>query len=166
MAVWGNLHSVGEPRGKERRSNTNEVVEDRHTNSEKEGQTVAKDNEGDPDTPAGDGVAVEMLRVAENADKDDLGGGVGIERASEEEVGDGDAVRDLLPVDGERGEGRRRDDAANVTVGDTGKDGVKDGGEGLESVGGLHGVARLLHFGDEDEEPTSESSALETNCNV
>lgn len=91
--------------------------------------------------------------VAEDADKDNLGGGVGIERAGEQKVGNGDAVGYLLPVDGERRKRGRCDHFANVAVGDAGKDGVKDGGEGLEGISGLHGVLWLLHFGNENKEP-------------
>ena len=75
-----------------------------------------------------------------------------VERAGDEEIGDGDAVGGFGPFGGQGGEGRGGDVGAEVKVCDDGEEDVEAGGEDLEHVGGAHGVLRVAHFRDQDEE--------------
>lgn len=89
--IW-HLHSVSEPRGEERSCNTDEVVEDRDSHSQHKGDTAHEGDEEDPGGPSHDSMIVKMSRVSEDSDEDDLRGCVDVERASNEQVGQGDAV--------------------------------------------------------------------------
>jgi len=90
---------------------------------------------------------VQVFAFAEEADEEELCGGVRVQAAGDEEVGDGDAVGGFLPFEGEGAEGGGGDGGAGVDVGDDGEDGIEGCGEDLEGVGGFHGVAGVFHFG-------------------
>lgn len=75
-----------------------------------------------------------------------------VEAARDEEIRDRDAVGRLGPFGREGGEGRGGDGGAEVEVGERGEEDVEGGGEDLEHVGGAHGLLRVPHLGDQDEE--------------
>lgn len=90
---------------------------------------------------------MQVLAFAEEADEEEFGGGVRVQAAGDEEVGDGDAVGGFLPFEGQGAERGGGDGGTGVDVGDGGEDGVEGCREDLEGVGGFHGVAGVFHFG-------------------
>ena len=74
-------HPVGVPRREERRGDPGEVGEDRHGARENERHGDGRETQRDPGGPAEDGVRVDVLGAAEEADKDEFGCGVGVDRA-------------------------------------------------------------------------------------
>jgi hypothetical protein len=82
-------------------------------------------------------VAVKVARTAKEAHENQLGSGVRIEGAGDEEVGNRDAVGGFGPDWRQRGEGGGQDCGADVVVGYDGEDGIEGCGKDLEGVGGL-----------------------------
>ena len=142
----GTRQAVGVPASEQTGRDADEIVEDGHADGEDEGGGVHEHDEADPDAPAEDGVAVQVPAGAEEADEEELGRGVRVQAAGDEEVGDRDPVRGFLPFEREGAEGWGGDGGAGIDVGDDGEDGVEGCGEDLEGIGGFHGVARVFHL--------------------
>ena len=95
---------------------------------------------------------VQVPRSPEHPDEHQLGGGVRVQRASDEEVGDRDAVRRFRPGGWQRGEGRAGHLGPEIVVRDDGEDDVEARREALQDIGGLHRPPGFFHLRYEDEE--------------
>lgn len=72
-----------------------------------------------------------MLRVAEEAEENQLRCCVGVQASGNQEVRDGNSVSSFCPHSRETGETGALDAVTEIPVRDDGKDGVEGGGEGL-----------------------------------
>lgn len=140
------------PTCKQRRRDPNQVREDRHSDSQNKGSGIHEQNQKSPGSPADQRVAMEMIGVAEQTEENQLRCCVCIQAASNQEVTDGDPVRGLRPYGRETREAGARYAITQIPVSDDSKNCIEGGGESLQRVSGLHGVSRIAHFGDEDEE--------------
>lgn len=134
------------PRREQRGSNTDEVVEDRHPNSQHECCPVHQDDKQHPSTPANNRMAMQMSRVPEDAYEEKLARGMRVQTSGYQEVRNGDAICRFLPHSVQRTERRARHGVADVYVGNGGEDGVEGRGETLQRVGGFHCILRPLHL--------------------
>lgn len=144
--------AVGVPRGEQGGGDADQVGEDGDADGEHEGGAGGEEDERDPHGPAEHGVVVQVHGAAEKADEDDLRGGVVVQGAGDQEVGQREPPRRLGPHGGQRGEGRAGDGVADVEVHDDGEEDVEGRRECLQQPGGFLGVARVLHLGDQREE--------------
>ena len=95
---------------------------------------------------------MQVFRLAEESDEEQLGGCVAVETSCDEEIRYGNTVRRFGPFGRQTGESRGRDVRTDVDVNDDGEKNIEAGSEDLERIGCAHGVLRIAHLGDEDEE--------------
>lgn len=148
----GTGEAVRVPRREQRRRDPDEVGEDGNGDGEHERGTVHQQHQEDPRRPAQHGMRVEIVRAPEKSDEEQFGGRVRVQRAGDQEVGDGDAVSGFLPVQGKTAERRAGDGIADVDVHDDGEDDIEGRRDALKRVSCLHRGFGMSHFGDEDEE--------------
>lgn len=73
----------------------------RHTNGEEEPDAVRQHDQADPNRPAGECVAMQVMRFAEDADEDDLRRRVVVQRSSDDEVREKECKCRFCPFDRE-----------------------------------------------------------------
>lgn len=99
------LHPVSEPRREKRRSNANQVVENRHSDREEESSDIDHGNQAHPHRPPEPRVIVKVARTAKDSKEKDLAGSVRVQGTGNQKVGKCDAVGCFPPGGRERGEG-------------------------------------------------------------
>ena len=137
-----------EHRAEEGADQADEVTEAGNGRAEEVRNGGASEHARDPVDPVLDGVLREVLRVGEQADKDVLGGDVGVEDTGHEETGEGETVADLLHQRASRAESRGGDELTAEVVDDGAADDVHGGRDGLAGDDGLGEVAGVAHFRD------------------
>ncbi len=145
-------HPVSVPRREERRGDPREVREDRHSTRQHKGHGDGRETQRDPDGLAEDGVRVHMLGATEEADENELGCGMGVDRAGSsrevgyvsvsklgeekrdlhEEVDHADAEANLGPYRRQRKQSRRGHGAADVDVYNHAEDSIEGCCESLQ----------------------------------
>lgn len=117
-----------------------------------------------PSPPMHEGVSLEMFRVPQDAHKEILCADVHIQRAADDEAGEGDAVRDALDglaCGAERGTG---DPLPAPGVDDQAEGEVGGCDEGHAEINGFGVVARPAHLGDDGEEGGGCGAGAEDCC--
>jgi hypothetical protein len=91
------LHPISKPSSKQRRRNPNQIIENRHPNSQHKRSGIHQEYQSHPHPPPENSVRVQVLGAAENSDEDQLARRVGVQATRDQEVGQRDAVRRFLP---------------------------------------------------------------------
>ena len=89
--------SISVPAGEKSRGDSNQEVKDRYSNSQDESSGIHDEDQENPNTPAQNGMGVYVPGVTEESDEKKFSGSVRVERASNQEVGNGDTVGSLGP---------------------------------------------------------------------
>lgn len=96
----GARNAVRVPAGEERGSDGHQVREDRHADREHERRPVGEHDQQRPRAPAQHGVLVQVPRVAEHANEEELRRRVRVQAPRDQEVGQRDPVGRLGPFRG------------------------------------------------------------------
>ena len=66
------LHPISKPSSKQLRRNPNQIIENRHPNSQHKRSGIHQENQSHPHAPPENSVRVQVLRAAEDADENEL----------------------------------------------------------------------------------------------
>lgn len=111
-----------------------------------------------------EGVRLEMLRVAQDPHKEVLCANVHVQRAADDEAGEGDAVRDALDSLARAAERGRGNPLAAPGVDDQAEGEVGGRHEAHAQVHGFGVVSWFAHFGDDGEEGGGCGARAEDCC--